>query len=170
MWLPSQTLQVQENLLCERRIFSTNDGSLRDPLTAHKGTPQEFIPSPILFNFYLQKIASILNPDTHILQYADDVVLFSSLQSITDSRNSLAESLESLHSYFRSRRLDLAPHKSKIVIFSRRRNNQFVFQNISLRGIDIPRIPKIDSARFLGVILDEKLDSKAIDMETWTAD
>jgi len=44
------------------------------------------------------------------------------------------------------------------VIFSRRRNNQAIFQNISLQGVDIPWT---DSVRFLDVILDGKLNGKA---------
>jgi len=100
-----------ENLLSERRIFSTNNGVLRDPLSTHKGTPQGSILSPILFNLYLRKIDSALHPDTSILQYADDVVLFSNLQNASDSRESLAMSLESLSSYLRLRGLDLAPLK-----------------------------------------------------------
>jgi len=154
---PARLCKFVENLLSERKNFSINNGTLRDPLTTHKGTPQGSILSPILFNLYLRKIASALHSDTHILQYADDVVLFSNLQNISDSRDSLIKSLESLHSYLSSRELNLAPHKSKSVIFSRRRNNQAVFQKISLQGVDIPWV---DSVRFLGVILDEKLNGK----------
>jgi len=127
-------------------------------LISHKGIPQGSILSPILFNIYLREIASVLHPDTHILQYADDVVLYSSLSDVFTSRSSIAESLESLHSYLRFRGLDLAPHKSKVVIFSRSKNNPLTFQSISLQGVDIPRI---DTARFLGVTLDEKLNGKA---------
>jgi len=53
--------------------------------------------------------------------------------------------------------LDLAPHKLKIVTFSRSRNDPPTFKNISLQGVDIPRIDKI---KFLGVTL-EKLNGKA---------
>jgi len=108
---PARLCKFIENLLSERRIFSTINGVIQDPLTTHKGTPQGSILSPILFNLYLRKIASVLHSDTRILQYADDVVLFSNLQNVSDSRESLIESLESLHSFLRTRGLDLAPHK-----------------------------------------------------------
>jgi len=145
-----------ENLLSERRIFTINNGIPRDPLTTHKGTPQGSILCPILFNFYLRNIANALQSDTHILQYAD-VVLFANLPSASDSYDSLARSIESLHTYLRSRGLDLAPHKYKSIIFSRSRNKQSIFQNFSLQGVDIPWI---DSIKFLGVTLDERLDGK----------
>jgi len=115
--LPTRLCKFVENLLSERRIFPINNGIPLDLLITRKGTPQGSILSPILFNFYLRKIASTLHSDTSILQYADDVVLFSSLQNVSSSRDSLIKSLESLHAYLRSRGLDLAPHKSKGVIF-----------------------------------------------------
>jgi len=145
-------------ICCERRIFTVNNGILLDPVITHKGTPQGSILSPILFNFYLRKIDSALHPDTHILQYADDVVLFANLQNASDSSNSITSSIESLHTFLNSRGLDLAPHKSKGMIFSRSRNSQPVTWNISLHGVDIPWV---DSIRFLGVVLDEKLNGKA---------
>jgi len=85
------------------------------------------------------------------------MVLFSNLQNISDFRESLARSLESLHSFLRLRGLDLVPHKPKMVIFSRGRNNRIGLQNITLLGVNIPQI---DSVRFLGVVLDEKLNGK----------
>jgi len=52
----------------------------------------------------------------------------------------------------------ILPRINQKFIFFRRRNNQLVFQNILLQGVDIPRT---DSVRFLEVILDEKLNGKA---------
>jgi len=108
---PARFCKFIENLLSERRIFSTSNGVLRALLFTHKGTPQGSILSPILFNLYLCKIASVLHLDTSILQYADDVVLFSNLQNASNSRKSLDTSLESLSSYLRLRGLELAPLK-----------------------------------------------------------
>jgi len=105
------------------------------------------------FSIYLRKIASVLHPDTQILQYADDIVFFSSLPDISTTRNSLAVSLKSVYSYLHLRGLDLAPHKSKLIT-----PPPPSFQNISLQGVDIP---KTDVVRFLGITLDEKLNGKA---------
>jgi len=144
--------------LIERKIHSIHNEILQSPLISHKGTPQGFILSPILFNIYLRKISTALHQDTQILQYADGIVLFSGLPDVTASRNSLVSFLESVHQYLRQRGLDLAPHKSKVLTFSRCREGPPSFDNISLQGINVEKTNKI---KFLGVMLDEKLSGKA---------
>jgi len=133
---PVKTCKFIENLLIERKIYSIHNGILQPPLISHKGTPQGSILSPILFNIYLRKI-SAFHQDTQILQYADDIVLFSGLPDVIASRNSLVASLESIHQYLRQRGLDLTPHKSKILTFSRRRAGPSSFDSISIQGINI---------------------------------
>jgi len=152
--LPARTCKFIENLLFERQIYSIIKGTLQPQLTSRKGTPQGSILSPILFSIYLQKILSTLHSDTQILQYADDIVVFSCLSNITLARNSLSASLEAVYSFLHMRGLDLAPHKSNVLIFSRCRKGPPVIDSISLRGVNIERT---NNLKFLGVILDEKL-------------
>jgi len=59
-----------------------------------------------------------------------------------------------VYSFLHQRRLDLAPHKSNVLIFSRHRKGPSVIDSISLRGIDIANTSKV---KFLSVILDERL-------------
>jgi len=87
-----------------------------DPLVTHKGIPQGSILSPLLFNFYLRNIGHHLHKDIQILQYADDIVLFSSNTDISQVRNSLSLSLNSFREYLYFRGLELAPHKSQSII------------------------------------------------------
>jgi len=143
-----------ENLLSERQIYSIINGTLQPPLISRKGTPQGSILSPIPFSIYLRKISSSLHPDTQILQYADDIVFFSNLSDVALARDSLSAFLEAVYSFLHQRRLDLAPHKSNVLIFSRHRKGPSVIDSISLRGIDIANTSKV---KFLSVILDERL-------------
>jgi len=101
-----------ENLLLERLIFSVRNADLLGPLITYKGTPQGSILSPLLFTLYLRNIEQFLHKDTRILQYADDLVLFSTNANLSQARNSLFISLNSVHEYLRLRGLDLAPQKS----------------------------------------------------------
>jgi len=156
--IPARTCKFMENLLIERRIYSVDNGILQPPLISHKGTPQGSILSPILFNIYLRKISSTLHQDTQILQYADDIVLFSNLPDVAVSRDSINASLESINQYLRQRGLDLAPHKSKVLTFSRNRKAPPLSDKISIQGTNIEETDRI---KFLGVILDRKLSGKA---------
>jgi len=111
------------------QIYSIINGTLQPPLISRKGTPQGSILSPILFSIYLRKISSSLHPDTQILQYADDIVLFSNLSNVTLAQDSLSTSLEAVYSFLRLRGLDLAPHKSNVLIFSRHRRGPPVIES-----------------------------------------
>jgi len=117
--IPARTCKFVENLLVERKIYSIDNGILQPPLISLKGTPQGSILSPILFNIYLRKISSALHQDTHILQYADDIVLFSGLSDIAAFRDSICVSLESVNQYLRQRGLDLAPQIKGAYLFQK---------------------------------------------------
>jgi len=80
------------------------------------------------------------------------------LSDVAAVRNSLSASLESIHQYLRRRGLDLAPHKFKVLTFSRRKEGPPSFDSISLQGINIEKTNKI---KFLGITLDEKFLGKA---------
>jgi len=129
--LPAQICKFIENLLSERHIYYTQNGELLGPLTTHKGTPQGSILSPI-FNIYLRNIGLLLHPDTHILQYADDIVLFASNSAVNIARNSLITSLASISTFLRQRGLILSPHKSKSIHFSNRRKSPVLLEPITV--------------------------------------
>jgi len=133
---PAQICKFIKNLLTERHIYYTQCRDLIDPLIRHKGhkTPQDSILNPFLFNIYLRNIGSCLYSDTQILQYADDIVLFSSGTFIAEARNSLSLSLRSINDFLKHRGLDLAPTKSKYVLFTRRRKIEEVQTNPNSRG------------------------------------
>jgi len=143
---PACFCKFLENLLSERRNLCCP--KCRFPLIMHKGTPQGSILSSFLFNLYLRNIGC-LHKDTHILQYADDIVLFSSNVNLLQAQNSLSFSLNSVHEYLLSRDLELAPHKSKSIIFTRRLKCSETFELLSINEI---HIPVVSSVKFLGVI------------------
>jgi len=86
-----------DNLLSERLIFAVRNADLMGPLVTHKDTLQGSILSPFLFNFYLRNIGRCLHKDTQILQYADDIILFSLNVNLSQTRNSLSLTLNSVH-------------------------------------------------------------------------
>jgi len=158
MKFPAQVCKFIENLLAERHIFYIQNGDLLSPLITHKGTPQGSILSPILFNLYLRNLGHYLHPDTQILQYADDIVLFASSPDINSAGESLTVSLNSISSFLKQRGLVLSPHKSKSILFSNRRKFPVPLEPIIMDGVEIPRG---DDARFLGVVLDKRLSGAA---------
>jgi len=115
---PARTCKFIENLLCERYIRFVENGELSEPRTVHKGTPQGSILSPLLFNIYLREISRHLHPDTNLLQYADDIVLYSWNSVTSLVHESVSSSLSLIYEFLKYRGLDLSPAKSKFVVYS----------------------------------------------------
>ncbi|XP_071572848.1 uncharacterized protein [Temnothorax nylanderi] len=146
------------NLLRDRRIFFSRDGDIQGSFNAHKGTPQGSILSPLLYNLYTRDIDRHLNPGVHSLEYADDVMVYFTHKSIKEAFRLLKNSLKALNSFLRARGLDLAPAKSRYMIFTRKRTYQLPEDSITIDGVDVPLT---NEHRVLGIIMDSKLTGKA---------
>jgi len=105
----------------------------------------------VYFNIY----TNCLHKDTQILQYVNDIVLFSSNKSLSLAYNSLSTSLDAIYKSLRSLGLDLAPNKSQAILFSRDKKSPDNFEPLLVRGI---LIPVVNSVKFLEVTLDHKLN------------
>jgi len=81
-------------------------------------------------------------------------VLFSSNADLLRARDSLSVSLGAVYDFLRFLGLELAPDKSKSIVFTRRTRCSEIIQPFSVEGT---QIPIVDSVRFLGVTLDHRL-------------
>ncbi|XP_018402771.1 PREDICTED: uncharacterized protein LOC108779767, partial [Cyphomyrmex costatus] len=142
------------NFISKRSLNFIVDGELLGPFDSFKGTPQGSTLSPLLFNIYLKDMVSHVHDKVSLLQYADDAVLFTTLSNVFDAIKCIQESLNNIYAYLRNRGLDISPSKSKWMIFSRNVN---IPSPPSLL-INEQEIPRVYSHRFLGVILDHKLN------------
>lgn len=156
--LPYKFRKFVENLISEREIFFVINGELIGPRWSYKGTPQGSILSPLLFNIYLRDIHRHVNNDVNILQYADDIALFCSSKRPSDAAESLQNSLDRIVSYLDERGLTLSPSKSQLMIFSRSQKSNSSEASINIKGRPVARV---DSARFLGMWLDDRLSGRA---------
>ncbi|XP_011689992.1 PREDICTED: RNA-directed DNA polymerase from mobile element jockey-like [Wasmannia auropunctata] len=154
--LPPNILRFIENLISVREVQFVVQGRLTSSRISRKGTPQGSVLSPTLFNLYLRKILSSLHPDTKIIQFADDIVIYSTASHVERAIQSLQRSLDGISSFLRKLGLEISPQKTQFMIFSRSRklscpnNNFFV-------TCDGTRISPTSSAKFLGVIFDPTL-------------
>lgn len=73
--MPAHPRKFFENLIHTRINYFVKNGSLTPPYTSNKNSS---ISSPILFNVYLRNIKAHVGPGVHLLQYADDLVIYSS--------------------------------------------------------------------------------------------
>lgn len=139
-------------ILSDRSItLRGNDRDIVPTRSIWKGLPQGSVLSPLLFNIYTADLYSA-REQSSILQYADDVLIYSSNSSISNAAECIKRSLKSINNWLSHHGFDLSPSKSNIVIFSRKKTLPPV--NISLSGHNIPVKPHF---KFLGLVLDSKL-------------
>lgn len=121
-----------------------------------KGIPQGSVLSPLLYDIYTFDLHLNVDPSCSILQYADDVLVYSANRDIKIAAETLNDSLNKLSSWLSAQNLSLSKSKSLIVVFTRKRKVPTV--NISVDG---ERIPVVKEAKFLGRIFDSSMNGNA---------
>ena len=114
------------------------------------GVPQGAVSSPLLFSFYLSKIPTPPE-DVKIIQYADDISIYSSDVNINTICNRINPYLESLASFLEERELLVSPEKSTVTLFTPDTKEAKIHPKIQLKNTTLPleKTPKL-----LGVIFD----------------
>ncbi|CAG4925468.1 unnamed protein product [Colias eurytheme] len=138
--------------LVDRTICLNLNESKNISRKVHKGLPQGSVLSPLLYNIYTYDLEKSLNDTVKILQYADDIVMYSVNNSLEEACNSLNSNLNILSMWLKDNGLDLSVEKSSVVVFSRKRSLPQV--DVSYNG---SIFPIKNEAKFLGVTLDSKL-------------
>ena len=95
----------------------------------------------------------------NFLQYADDIVVYSSSRKIGEAVANLQSSLNVIYLYLSNKGLELSPTKSKWILFSNRKRS-LKENSIFKIFINNHLVERVLSVRFLGVILDRRLKGK----------
>ncbi|KAL5253023.1 hypothetical protein ACHWQZ_G015697 [Mnemiopsis leidyi] len=141
-----------ESYLTNRNQFVSINGNCSESKQIEYGVPQGSILGPLLFVIYINDLPGICNLAKFIL-YADDaniIVTGSSMEKISRRVNQL---ISSLVEWVGANGLSLNVKKTCYMIFSRARLD---LNNFTI-SIDNTILERKTSARFLGVIVDEKL-------------
>lgn len=153
MSIPEKVVRFISNLLSGRKIslrfhnYQDNNCKL-----VWKGLPQGSVLSPLLYSIYTADLDQAINQHCNVLQYADDIAIYSQHKNVNEAAHFINNALNSLGLWLDAHGLDLSPSKSVAIVFSRNRVSPSV--NISFRS---QSIPVEDKAKFLGVTFDSKL-------------
>lgn len=110
--------------------------------------------SPLLFNIALRHIEEAIPEGTNILQFADDILLYSSDDDINVALAHIESAIDRLVPYLKSLGFSISPGKSQFCIFSR---NSIDLSNETIRVVDQQIINSINIT-YLGVIMDKRLN------------
>lgn len=147
--VPDRLVLILRDFLLNRSFRYRVEGTLSDPRPVRAGVPQGSVLSPLLFTLYTSDI-----PRTHqveIALFADDTALYTSDRNSNRVCIRLQAALDALGAWFRKWRIEVNPTKSAAVYFSRGNKSP---RPVTLFG---EPIPWVQSARYLGVILDSRL-------------
>lgn len=149
--IPLYLIKIIESYLNNRKFRVHIQNTKSSWQTVPAGVPQGSILGPYLFLIYLNDIP--IQVRTHLACFADDTASYTSASDLDLIISRLQLSLDRLHEYFTNWKLKLNETKTEAILFSRQRS-------CPQRKLQIlnHKIPWSSQVRYLGVLLDRKLN------------
>jgi hypothetical protein len=142
-----------DSYLCSRYQFVSYHNVDSMHLKVTHGVPQGSILGPLLFLLYINDIVHVSDVLIPII-YADDTNVFingSSMQQIAQLMN---YELQKIHTWLNTNKLSLNISKTQYIIFKTKIKKIDSYDDIKIDGNVIDRV---ESAKFVGLILDSEL-------------
>ena len=125
-------------------------------LPIHCGVPQGSVLGPLLFLLYINDIDKVC-PNLCPILFADDTNLFISGENITNLYNSMNNALSKISLWLKTNKLSINIEKTHYMLFTNKKPKNIPNLSLNMNGTPLQ---KVESTKFLGVIIDEKLNFK----------
>ena len=147
-------LKWMESYLTDRSQYVVIDGKVSQTRGIKCGVPQGSILGPLLFIISVNDICNV-SPMLFKILYADDTCVLINGNHLNNLIDRLNTELISLNNWFKANKLSLNTKKSFFMIFHRSRIKPNVINKVV---IDNHELTQVNSAKYLGVIIDHKLN------------
>ena len=148
--LPESITKMIVSYLQNRRYQVKEGMSLSSSHIINAGVPQGSVLGPILYNLFMADIPAM--SETHIAQYADDTVIFTTHVNPLRAARNLQDHINETELWFRKWRISLNAEKTKAVCFTKCSLKRI--PKLSLKGVTLDYQSKV---KYLGVTMDQKL-------------
>ena len=142
------------NYLTNRRQTVVVNGTTSESSHAISGVPQGSILGPLLFLIYIDDITNgPFSPGTHIVLYADDILLYRTISSNSDY-SYLQSDANTVQEWANCNHMFLNHSKCKFMLISRKRNRMNNPPAITING---QMLETVSTFKYLGLLLTSDL-------------
>lgn len=148
---PRIVVKIVQLLFYTKNVYIFHNNIQSDLRVSFKGLAQGSTLSPLLYNVYTRNLESTITPNMNIIQYADDVVLYTTNTNHHILQANMQVSLNNICIEYKRLGLEIATNKSKFIVFSRK--YKLPAFNLKINNIELNRT---FSFRYLGITFDSK--------------
>ena len=91
----------------------------------YQGVPQGTVLGPLLSNIHVNDMQQSVIESCNLIQYADDTMIFSSHNDLTEARNNIQQTIECLVKFFESHQLTINADEMEFICFCKPSRNDF---------------------------------------------
>ena len=123
--------------LSDRSQFVSIDGFKSHTLPVVSGVPQGSVLGPLLFISYINDVATTILPDSDVNIFADDIVLYRVIRSVSDYMN-LQNDINSISSCIKHKHLQFNASKCRLMFIAK---SCLLYTSPSPRDATLSRMP-----------------------------
>ena len=103
-----------------------------DWIQLYQGVPQGTVSGPLLINIYVNSLYTCVDHKCSVVQYADDIMVFTSSTKIESAVESLELNVNSICDFFEKNQLTLNADKTEFITFQTK-NNKYKSTNLIVK-------------------------------------
>ena len=152
MGIKGTALKWIRSYLENRTQVTKYDGKTSSEISVNLGVPQGSVLGPILFIMYINDIKLILDK-CQLNLFADDTVVYCTGKNINETVENVNNDLVKLVNWLKYKKLKLNINKTKALVITLKRN-----KHCGDIKIENEIIEKVESVKYLGVVIDNRLN------------
>ena len=153
------SLKLMENYIKTRTQVTNVNGHVSTPRTIMCGTAQGSILGPLIYILYVNDVLNLLNHESDMYLYADDMLIMSDHVNVEVMLRDLQDKMNRIYNWCRLNRLTINEVKTKYMIVSN--GNVEPIGRILINGKTLGKVAQYE---YLGMIIEHKLNmDKQID-------